>query len=131
MRRRRPRRDCRDVHRCTIALSVPHAAARTGGLCEIRCTRAERHEPAMEDVHRPRQERDGSQTGGVATVARSESPLGKTFAMPVPTRRAVVVVDYDEEWPRRFEELRRRTWPVVADVAVRIEHVGSTSVPRL
>jgi GrpB-like predicted nucleotidyltransferase (UPF0157 family) len=45
--------------------------------------------------------------------------------------RTVVVVDYDAEWPRRFEDLRARIWPVVADVAVRIEHVGSTSVPGL
>jgi len=45
--------------------------------------------------------------------------------------RTVVVVDYDEEWPRRFEDLRARIWPVVADVAIRIEHVGSTSVPGL
>jgi len=45
--------------------------------------------------------------------------------------RTVVVVDYDEEWPRRFDDLRARTWPVVSDVAVRIEHVGSTSVPGL
>jgi GrpB-like predicted nucleotidyltransferase (UPF0157 family) len=45
--------------------------------------------------------------------------------------RTVVVVDYDDEWPRRFEELRARLWPVVADAAVRVEHVGSTSVPGL
>jgi GrpB-like predicted nucleotidyltransferase (UPF0157 family) len=43
----------------------------------------------------------------------------------------VVVVDYDEEWPRQFDGLRARTWPAVADVALRIEHVGSTSVPGL
>jgi GrpB-like predicted nucleotidyltransferase (UPF0157 family) len=45
--------------------------------------------------------------------------------------RTVVVVDYDEEWPRRFEALRARIWPAVADVAIRVEHVGSTSVPGL
>jgi GrpB-like predicted nucleotidyltransferase (UPF0157 family) len=45
--------------------------------------------------------------------------------------RTVVVVDYDEEWPRRFEELRARIWPVLADLAVRVEHVGSTSIPGL
>lgn len=45
--------------------------------------------------------------------------------------RVVVVVDYDEEWPRWFETLRARIWPVVSDVAMRIEHVGSTSVPGL
>jgi GrpB-like predicted nucleotidyltransferase (UPF0157 family) len=43
----------------------------------------------------------------------------------------VIVVDYDEEWPRRFNMLRERIWPVVADIALRIEHVGSTSVPGL
>ena len=46
-------------------------------------------------------------------------------------RRTVVVVDYDADWPRQFEALRARIWPVVADVARRIEHVGSTSVPGL
>jgi GrpB-like predicted nucleotidyltransferase (UPF0157 family) len=45
--------------------------------------------------------------------------------------RTVVVADYDEEWPRRFEALRARIWPAVADVAIRVEHVGSTSVPGL
>ena len=45
--------------------------------------------------------------------------------------RPVVVVDYDERWPALFEELRTRVWPAVADVALRIEHVGSTSVPGL
>jgi GrpB-like predicted nucleotidyltransferase (UPF0157 family) len=46
----------------------------------------------------------------------------------------IVVVEYDPDWPRRFDELRREyaaamtaAWvPVVA-----IEHVGSTSVPGL
>ena len=47
-----------------------------------------------------------------------------------PTRR-VVVVDYDVAWSRRFEELRARVWPALAGVALRIEHVGSTSVPGL
>jgi GrpB-like predicted nucleotidyltransferase (UPF0157 family) len=43
----------------------------------------------------------------------------------------VVVVDYDPEWPRRFDELRTRIWPVVGDIAIGLEHVGSTSVPDL
>jgi GrpB-like predicted nucleotidyltransferase (UPF0157 family) len=45
--------------------------------------------------------------------------------------RRVVVVDYDAEWPRLFEKRRTAIWPAVADVALRIEHVGSTSVPGL
>jgi len=43
----------------------------------------------------------------------------------------ITVVDYDPAWPARFERLRDRIWPVVADVAVAIDHVGSTSVPGL
>jgi GrpB-like predicted nucleotidyltransferase (UPF0157 family) len=46
----------------------------------------------------------------------------------VPT---VIVEDYDPAWPRDFDMLRQRIWPDVADVALRIEHVGSTSVPGL
>ncbi len=43
----------------------------------------------------------------------------------------VVVVDYDPAWPALFERIRARVWPAVADLAVAIEHVGSTSVPGL
>lgn len=43
----------------------------------------------------------------------------------------IEVVDYDPTWPRHFEELRARIWPVVQDFAFSIEHVGSTSVPGL
>jgi GrpB-like predicted nucleotidyltransferase (UPF0157 family) len=47
------------------------------------------------------------------------------------TDRTVVVTDYDLAWPGRFEDLRARIQPAVADVAMAIEHVGSTSVPGL
>jgi GrpB-like predicted nucleotidyltransferase (UPF0157 family) len=43
----------------------------------------------------------------------------------------VVVVEYDPEWQRRFERLREAVAPALGDVAVSIEHVGSTSVPGL
>jgi len=45
--------------------------------------------------------------------------------------KTIVVVDYDPGWPAVFEELRARIWPVVRDVAISIEHVGSTAVPGL
>ena len=51
--------------------------------------------------------------------------------MSDPSEPTVVVVDYDTEWPRLFDELRARVWPAVADVALAIEHVGSTSVVGL
>jgi GrpB-like predicted nucleotidyltransferase (UPF0157 family) len=45
--------------------------------------------------------------------------------------RTIVVVDYDPVWPEVFERLRLDVWPVVSDVALTIEHVGSTAVPGL
>lgn len=43
----------------------------------------------------------------------------------------IVVVDYDPAWPEAFARLRSRIWPTVRDVALALEHVGSTSVPGL
>jgi GrpB-like predicted nucleotidyltransferase (UPF0157 family)/quercetin dioxygenase-like cupin family protein len=43
----------------------------------------------------------------------------------------IVVAEYDPVWPAWFAAVRDRVWPAVADVAVRIDHVGSTSVPGL
>jgi GrpB-like predicted nucleotidyltransferase (UPF0157 family) len=43
----------------------------------------------------------------------------------------VVVVDYDEDWPHRFEQLRARIWTALANEAVSVEHVGSTAVAGL
>jgi GrpB-like predicted nucleotidyltransferase (UPF0157 family) len=45
--------------------------------------------------------------------------------------RAIVVVDYDARWPEVFDELRSQIWPAVNDIALAVEHVGSTSVPGL
>jgi GrpB-like predicted nucleotidyltransferase (UPF0157 family) len=43
----------------------------------------------------------------------------------------IVVADYDPEWPARFERISALVGPAVQGVAVRIDHVGSTSVPGL
>ncbi|MGW0538440.1 GrpB family protein [Streptomyces sp. NPDC003032] len=40
----------------------------------------------------------------------------------------IMVSDYDPRWPERFKDLRQRLAPHVADLAVSIEHVGSTAV---
>ena len=45
--------------------------------------------------------------------------------------RAVVIVDYDERWPVRYEHERERLHAALGARAVAIEHVGSTSVPGL
>ncbi|MED4907449.1 GrpB family protein [Brevibacillus centrosporus] len=43
----------------------------------------------------------------------------------------IVIVEYEPEWVLLFEELRTFILPVVRDIIVSIEHVGSTSVPGL
>jgi GrpB-like predicted nucleotidyltransferase (UPF0157 family) len=45
--------------------------------------------------------------------------------------RKVEIVDYDPHWPEVFETLRQRIWAALGDVALSVEHVGSTSVPGL
>jgi GrpB-like predicted nucleotidyltransferase (UPF0157 family) len=46
-------------------------------------------------------------------------------------RPAIEVVDYDPAWPRMFESEAERLRTRLGELAVRIEHVGSTSVPGL
>ncbi len=43
----------------------------------------------------------------------------------------LVIRAYDPRWPREFERLRRRVVAVLGDLAVAVEHVGSTAVPGL
>ena len=49
----------------------------------------------------------------------------------VAVTREIVVVDYDPDWAAQFERTRAFVWPAVEELALRIEHVGSTSVPGL
>lgn len=52
--------------------------------------------------------------------------------MPEPTSSSAThLVKYNPEWPRVFLQLRDRIWPHVCDVAIGIEHVGSTSIPGM
>jgi len=43
----------------------------------------------------------------------------------------IVVRDADPQWPKQFQEIAAYLSPFIADSIVRIEHVGSTSVPGL
>ena len=45
--------------------------------------------------------------------------------------RHVLLVPYDPDWPRRFDEERRVLAAVFAGTEAVIEHVGSTAVPGL
>lgn len=43
----------------------------------------------------------------------------------------VIVVPYDPAWPTMFAELGRRLRGALGETALRIDHIGSTSVPGL
>jgi GrpB-like predicted nucleotidyltransferase (UPF0157 family) len=43
----------------------------------------------------------------------------------------VIIENYDPRWPLLFETLRSRIAAVLKELAVSIEHVGSTAVPGL
>jgi GrpB-like predicted nucleotidyltransferase (UPF0157 family) len=48
-----------------------------------------------------------------------------------PERRVLTIVPYDPTWPERFQEHRDAISTTLGPVAVRVEHIGSTSVPGL
>lgn len=48
-----------------------------------------------------------------------------------PERRHIELVEHDPAWAERFEQERRRIASALGDRALRIDHVGSTSVPGL
>lgn len=43
----------------------------------------------------------------------------------------IVVVPYDPEWPALFQQLGRRLRAVLPQVALRIDHIGSTAIPGM
>ena len=49
--------------------------------------------------------------------------------MSFSTGRSITVVDYDPAWPSQFETLGSIISSAVGDIAIAVEHVGSTSVP--
>lgn len=46
-------------------------------------------------------------------------------------QRKIVIVEYDPRWPARFESERVRVQQALGASAIRVEHIGSTAVPRL
>ena len=46
-------------------------------------------------------------------------------------KREIKIVDYDPDWPKKFEAHARVIAGALGGTALRIEHVGSTSVPGL
>ena len=68
---------------------------------------------------------------GTATGFTAVCVEGRFEVWALAVTREIVVVDHDPAWAEWFETLRAHLWPAVADVALRIDHVGSTSVPGL
>src|SRR6266576_12255 len=56
-----------------------------------------------------------------------ENTLGGLRSLSGP----ICVVDYDPEWPQSFEREAERIRKSLGGRALRLEHVGSTSVPEL
>lgn len=48
-----------------------------------------------------------------------------------PLSGPILLVDYDSAWPRKYEEAAKGIQTALGDRALRVEHVGSTSVPGL
>jgi GrpB-like predicted nucleotidyltransferase (UPF0157 family) len=46
-------------------------------------------------------------------------------------KREIKISDYDPDWPKKFEQHSKRIADALGDTALRIEHIGSTSVPGL
>lgn len=65
--------------------------------------------------------------GGLTAVCIEGSFESLAFAVT----QDIVVADADPRWPGWFERIRDHVWPVVREVALRIDHVGSTAVPGL
>lgn len=62
----------------------------------------------------------------------SEEKIRRATVGPVVLHNApIVLVDYDPRWPAMFEREASRIRGALASLAIRIEHVGSTSVPGL
>ncbi|MBT0769013.1 GrpB family protein [Kineosporia sp. J2-2] len=48
-----------------------------------------------------------------------------------PEKRDIILVGYSDSWPSRFRQERDRIVAALGEKAVRVDHVGSTSIPGL
>jgi GrpB-like predicted nucleotidyltransferase (UPF0157 family) len=72
------------------------------------------------------------QAGGPRDGSRYEDELAAvTVGDLEPLAGPIVIEDYDPQWPARFEAHAARIRRALGEVALRVEHVGSTAVPGL
>lgn len=63
---------------------------------------------------------------------RSDEELQKVFVEELKAHNApITLVEYDLTWPKLFEREAKRIQAILGCKAIKIEHVGSTSVPGL
>lgn len=43
----------------------------------------------------------------------------------------IIIVPYDDQWPIIYQELEKRLKNALGEIATRIDHIGSTSIPNL
>ena len=89
---------------------------------------------ALEAAHRgihPEQLDADARARLQAETLRAQFPDMEFTAGSTRADDLIEVAAYDERWPVRFAERRKRLAAALGMVAVRIEHVGSTAVPGL
>ncbi len=60
-----------------------------------------------------------------------EQTVDEILAQTAADSSPVIVAEYDEQWPRLFEQIAQPVRDAVADLGAVVEHVGSTAVPGL
>jgi GrpB-like predicted nucleotidyltransferase (UPF0157 family) len=83
--------------------------------------------PKYAALWEPGEEHDAHSRDGMTAVCIE----GEFEVWAMAVTRQIVVSDYDPQWPTWFETVCNYVWPAIEDIALRIDHVGSTSVPGL
>ena len=58
-------------------------------------------------------------------------PEGESILIGGHEKRDIVIVDYDADWPARYERHAKIVMGALGNALLRIEHIGSTAVPGL
>jgi GrpB-like predicted nucleotidyltransferase (UPF0157 family) len=84
-------------------------------------------EPGYAATWEPGEEHETRSEDGMTLVCIE----GEFDVWAMSVTKDIVVREYDPEWPVTFAAIADRIWPAIEHIAVRIDHVGSTSVPGL
>jgi GrpB-like predicted nucleotidyltransferase (UPF0157 family)/quercetin dioxygenase-like cupin family protein len=102
--------------------AVMHGSAQVAGEDQTREIQA-----GYAALWEPGEEHEVSTADGLIAVCIEGRFDPKAYAVT----REIVVEEHDPQWAAWFEQIRARVWPAVKDVALRVDHIGSTSVPGL